>query len=138
MKFTITRKDATLFGQPGDESPAPLEATAPDKFQLAGGRVVLRVRRGERTDDAQARRHGESVHEGKITVVAALELQIRGVSKTYANGVHALKDVTLTIPAGMYGLLGPNGAGKSTLMRMLATLAGAGQRDHRPRRHRRV
>jgi ABC-type multidrug transport system ATPase subunit len=54
--------------------------------------------------------------------VASLELQIRGVSKTYANGVHALKDVTLTIPVGMYGLLGPNGAGKSTLMRMLATL----------------
>jgi ABC-2 type transport system ATP-binding protein len=51
-----------------------------------------------------------------------MELQIRGVSKTYANGVQALKDVTLTIPAGMYGLLGPNGAGKSTLMRILATL----------------
>jgi ABC-type phosphate/phosphonate transport system ATPase subunit len=31
-----------------------------------------------------------------------MELQIRGVSKTYANGVRALKDVTLTIPAGMY------------------------------------
>ncbi len=41
VKFTITRKDATLFGQPGTESPAPLEATAPDKFQLAGGTVVL-------------------------------------------------------------------------------------------------
>src|SRR5204863_843626 len=53
---------------------------------------------------------------------AAMELQIREVSKTYANGVQALKDVTLTIPAGMYGLLGPNGAGKSTLMRMIATL----------------
>jgi len=51
-----------------------------------------------------------------------MELQIRGVSKTYPNGVHALRDVTLTIPAGMYGLLGPNGAGKSTLMRILATL----------------
>src|ERR1051326_5048298 len=51
-----------------------------------------------------------------------MELQIRGVSKTYANGVQALKGVTLTIPAGMYGLLGPNGAGKSTLMRMIATL----------------
>src|SRR6185503_19063022 len=51
-----------------------------------------------------------------------MELQIRGVSKTYPNGVHALKDVTFTIPAGMYGLLGPNGAGKSTLMRMIATL----------------
>ena len=51
-----------------------------------------------------------------------LELVIRGVSKTYSNGVQALKDVSLTIPAGMYGLLGPNGAGKSTLMRILATL----------------
>jgi len=51
-----------------------------------------------------------------------LQLDIRGISKTYPNGVQALKDVTLTIPAGMYGLLGPNGAGKSTLMRILATL----------------
>jgi ABC-type multidrug transport system ATPase subunit len=51
-----------------------------------------------------------------------MELQIRNVSKTYSNGVQALKDVSLTIPAGMYGLLGPNGAGKSTLMRILATL----------------
>src|SRR5215217_2202573 len=54
-----------------------------------------------------------------------MELQIRDVSKTYPNGVQALKDVTLTIPAGMYGLLGPNGAGKSTLMRILATLQEA-------------
>ena len=51
-----------------------------------------------------------------------MELHIRNVSKTYSNGVRALKDVTLTIPLGMYGLLGPNGAGKSTLMRMIATL----------------
>ena len=51
-----------------------------------------------------------------------MQLDIRNISKTYPNGVHALKDVTLTIPAGMYGLLGPNGAGKSTLMRILATL----------------
>ena len=51
-----------------------------------------------------------------------MELQIRDVSKTYPNGVQALRNVTLTIPAGMYGLLGPNGAGKSTLMRIIATL----------------
>ena len=51
-----------------------------------------------------------------------MDLKIERVSKTYANGVHALRDVSLTIPLGMYGLLGPNGAGKSTLMRILATL----------------
>ena len=51
-----------------------------------------------------------------------MTLQIRSISKAYPNGVQALKDVTLTIPKGMYGLLGPNGAGKSTLMRILATL----------------
>ncbi|MEJ8755549.1 ABC transporter ATP-binding protein [Pontibacter sp. H259] len=51
-----------------------------------------------------------------------MTLQITNISKTYANGVAALKDVSLTIPNGMYGLLGPNGAGKSTLMRILATL----------------
>ncbi|HEV2146398.1 MAG TPA: ABC transporter ATP-binding protein [Longimicrobiaceae bacterium] len=51
-----------------------------------------------------------------------MELRIRNLSKTYPNGVHALRDVTLTIPRGMFGLLGPNGAGKSTLMRTIATL----------------
>jgi len=49
-------------------------------------------------------------------------LRIESVSKTYANGVEALRDVTLEIPRGMFGLLGPNGAGKSTLMRTIATL----------------
>ncbi len=52
-------------------------------------------------------------------------LNIQNLSKTYANGVQALKSVTLTIPKGMFGLLGPNGAGKSSLMRTLATLQEA-------------
>src|SRR5262245_19617626 len=51
-----------------------------------------------------------------------INLKIDSLSKTYANGVKALDNVSLTIPRGMYGLLGPNGAGKSTLMRTLATL----------------
>jgi ABC-type multidrug transport system ATPase subunit len=54
-----------------------------------------------------------------------MDLQINNLSKTYSNGVQALKDVTLTIPQGMFGLLGPNGAGKSSLMRTLATLQQA-------------
>ncbi len=51
-----------------------------------------------------------------------MNLSISGLSKTYANGVRALNNVSLDIPAGMFGLLGPNGAGKSTLMRTVATL----------------
>jgi D-alanyl-D-alanine carboxypeptidase len=41
VKFTITRKDATLYVQPGSQSAAPLEATAQNKFQILGGRVTF-------------------------------------------------------------------------------------------------
>lgn len=51
-----------------------------------------------------------------------MELTISNLSKTYPNGVQALKSISLTIPTGMFGLLGPNGAGKSSLMRTIATL----------------
>ena len=54
-----------------------------------------------------------------------MELVIDHLSKTYPNGTVALRDVSLSIPPGMFGLLGPNGAGKSTLMRILATLQEA-------------
>ena len=56
-------------------------------------------------------------------------LSIRNVSKTYANGVQALNNISLDISRGMYGLLGPNGAGKSTLMRTLATLQDPDEGD---------
>ena len=55
-----------------------------------------------------------------------MELQIRNLFKTYANGVHALKGVTLTIPSGMFGLLGPNGAGKSMRQRLGIAIAFLG------------
>jgi ABC-2 type transport system ATP-binding protein len=51
-----------------------------------------------------------------------LALTITGLSKTYPNGVKALKNLSLTIGNLMFGLLGPNGAGKSSLMRTVATL----------------
>jgi ABC-2 type transport system ATP-binding protein len=49
-------------------------------------------------------------------------LRIRGLKKTYPNGVTALNGIDLEIPPGMFGLLGPNGAGKTTLMKILAAL----------------
>ena len=51
-----------------------------------------------------------------------MALTITGLSKTYPNGVKALKNLSLTIGNNMFGLLGPNGAGKSSLMRTVATL----------------
>lgn len=51
-----------------------------------------------------------------------MALTISNLSKTYPNGVRALKNVSLTVGSGMFGLLGPNGAGKSSLMRTVATL----------------
>ncbi len=53
------------------------------------------------------------------------KLVISNLTKTYANGVKALDNVSIEIENGMFGLLGPNGAGKSTLMRTLATLQEA-------------
>jgi ABC-2 type transport system ATP-binding protein len=49
-----------------------------------------------------------------------MQIVINNLNKTYRGGVHALKDINLTIPSGMFGLLGPNGAGKTTLMRILS------------------
>lgn len=54
-----------------------------------------------------------------------MRLEIKNLSKTYGNGVRALKGVDLSIGTGMFGLLGQNGAGKSTLMRTIATLQDA-------------
>lgn len=46
-------------------------------------------------------------------------LEIKNVTKQYAN-YKALDNVSLTVPANsIYGLLGPNGAGKTTLIRII-------------------
>jgi ABC-2 type transport system ATP-binding protein len=50
-------------------------------------------------------------------------LTIRDLTKTYSNGVQALKGVSLDIPEGdFFALLGPNGAGKTTIIGITAGL----------------
>jgi ABC-2 type transport system ATP-binding protein len=51
-----------------------------------------------------------------------LALEIRGVSKRYAEHV-AVRELSLAVPRGtVYGLLGPNGAGKTTTIRMILNI----------------
>ena len=50
-------------------------------------------------------------------------LRLRGLEKTYANGVQALKGIDLEVSQGdFFGLLGPNGAGKSTTIGIVTSL----------------
>lgn len=51
-------------------------------------------------------------------------LSITDLRKTYASGVNALSDVSLTINKGeIFALLGPNGAGKTTLINIVCGIA---------------
>jgi ABC-2 type transport system ATP-binding protein len=51
---------------------------------------------------------------------------VRGLSKTYATGLAALKDIDLTIDRGeIFALLGPNGAGKTTLINIICGIVTA-------------
>jgi ABC-2 type transport system ATP-binding protein len=48
-------------------------------------------------------------------------ISVRSLSKTYASGFQALKDINLEIRRGeIFALLGPNGAGKTTLISISA------------------
>ena len=50
-------------------------------------------------------------------------LSIRGLTKTYRNGVQALRGVDLDVEQGdFFALLGPNGAGKTTLIGIITSL----------------
>lgn len=61
---------------------------------------------------------------GKADFMYALE--VKDLKKTYANGVEALKGISLNVNEGdFFALLGPNGAGKSTLIGIISSLVNA-------------
>jgi putative ABC transport system ATP-binding protein len=50
-------------------------------------------------------------------------VELTGVSRAYAGGVTALRDVSLRIERGeLLGIVGPSGSGKSTMLNMIGTL----------------
>ena len=54
-------------------------------------------------------------------------ITIKNLSKTYASGFHALKNINLTINRGeIFALLGPNGAGKTTLISIICGIVNPG------------
>ncbi|CAM4137347.1 ABC transporter ATP-binding protein [Bordetella tumulicola] len=55
-------------------------------------------------------------------------ISVQGLSKTYASGHQALKNINLDIQRGeIFALLGPNGAGKTTLISILCGIVTPGQ-----------
>jgi ABC-2 type transport system ATP-binding protein len=71
---------------------------------------------GEDRGDASAERSGT-----RQTVIS-----IANLSKVYASGFHALKNVNLDIQRGeIFALLGPNGAGKTTLISIVCGIVNA-------------
>jgi len=53
-------------------------------------------------------------------------LEVKSLTKTYANGVEALKGISLNVEEGdFFAFLGPNGAGKSTLIGIISSLVNA-------------
>jgi len=50
-------------------------------------------------------------------------IELNGVAKTFDGEIHALRDVSFSVPTGsVCGLLGHNGAGKTTAIKILSTL----------------
>ena len=81
-----------------------------DNAKAAAQRVVSAL-------DAPVLHTLEPIHTGPV---ASATIEFDNVSLTYANGHVALRDVSLTLPAGrVTAIVGPSGAGKSTLARLL-------------------
>jgi NitT/TauT family transport system ATP-binding protein len=64
----------------------------------------------------------------RVAPVAATDavVEVRGISKVYGGGVHALDNINVDFPRGqLTSLLGPSGCGKTTLLKIIAGLLPA-------------
>jgi ABC-2 type transport system ATP-binding protein len=109
----LTLPTVTVPGSGGSLLPLGIGIAALVAVVAAAVGRVLTVRR----------RHAASRHTGTPD---ATPVVVRGLTKTYPDGHHAVEDVSFTVERGtVVGLLGPNGAGKTTTLRMMLGLINA-------------
>ncbi|MCC5958936.1 MAG: ABC transporter ATP-binding protein [Rhodobacteraceae bacterium] len=71
---------------------------------------------------------GPVQREASVTALHRPAISVSGLSKTYASGFQALKNVDLEIRRGeIFALLGPNGAGKTTLISIICGIVNASE-----------
>lgn len=80
-----------------------------------------------RTRRIRSRRHqlcaGSGGKAALPTVACAFVIELNGVAKTFGGTIHALRDVSFSVPEGsVCAVLGHNGAGKTTTIKILSTL----------------
>ena len=64
-------------------------------------------------------------------------ISVSNLSKTFASGFQALKDINLDIRRGeIFALLGPNGAGKTTLISVICGIVNPTEGESHRRRAR--
>lgn len=77
-------------------------------------------------DETKVVSSGQLAADGRVASADAPVIAISSLSKTYAGGFRALKDVDLEIRKGeIFALLGPNGAGKTTLISIVCGIVNA-------------
>jgi ABC-type polysaccharide/polyol phosphate transport system ATPase subunit len=103
--------------------PADLRTAKADRPRAAN-RAVLQ----------DAKPKGASFRSTRVyrRVLSDFVIELAGVAKTFDGAIHALQDVSFSVPSGsVCALLGHNGAGKSTAIKILSTLLRPTSGEHR-------
>ena len=84
----------------------------------------------QHSQDLRSPPTGFAAHPSAIAAPAPAVISVANLSKTYATGYCALKNVSLEIRRGeIFALLGPNGAGKTTLINIICGIVNRSAGD---------